>query len=126
MSRKVKFSKNWIKAKARVQQYHTRIANVRRDFLHKQSTAICQNHAIIVLEDLRVRNMSASAKGTLEVPGRNVRQKSGLNKTVLDQDWGEFDRQCQYKQDWAGGQVLRINPRNTSRICPCCGHVIYR
>ena len=123
MSRKVKFSKNWIKAKARVQRYHTRIANVRRDFLHKQSTAISQNHAIIVLEDLKVKNMSASAKGTLEVPGRNVRQKSGLNKAILDQGWGEFDRQCQYKQEWRGGMVLRINPKNTSRTCPCCGHV---
>lgn len=123
MSRKIKFSRNWVKAKAKVQRYHARIANVRRDFLHKQSTAISQNHAIIVLEDLRVKNLSASAQGTVAAPGRKVRQKSGLNKAILDQGWGEFDRQCQYKQDWRGGQVLRINPKNTSRTCPCCGHV---
>jgi putative transposase len=123
LSRRVKFSKNWIKAKARVQQLHTRIANVRRDFLHKQSTAISQNHAIIVLEDLQVKNMSASAAGTLEVPGKRVRQKSGLNKSILDQGWGQFRRQCQYKQDWQGGLVIVVPPQNTSRTCPCCGHV---
>lgn len=123
MSRKVKFSKNWMKAKARVQTIHTRIANVRRDFLHQQSTAISKNHAIIVLEDLKVKNMSASAKGTLDTPGKRVRQKSGLNKAILDQGWGEFRRQCQYKQDWRGGFVIAIPPHNTSRTCPCCGHV---
>ncbi|WP_298727726.1 transposase, partial [uncultured Ferrovibrio sp.] len=79
LSRKVKFSNNWKKAKARVQRIHSRIGNARRDFLHKTSTAISQNHAMVCIEDLQVRNMSRSAAGTTEQPGRNVRAKSGLN-----------------------------------------------
>ncbi len=123
MSRKTKFSNNWKKAKAKVQKLHTRIANVRRDFLHKTTTTISQNHAMVCIEDLQVRNMSKSAAGSAEAPGRNVEAKSGLNKSILDQGWFEFRRQLVYKQAWRGGQVVAVNPRNTSRTCPCCGHV---
>lgn len=123
MSRKTKFSNNWKQAKAKVQKIHSRIANVRRDFLHKCSTTISQNHAIVCIEDLQVRNMSKSAAGSSEAPGKNVRAKSGLNKSILDQGWFEFRRQLEYKQGWRGGDVLAVPPRNTSRTCPCCGHV---
>ena len=123
MSRKTKFSTNWKKAKARVQKLHTRITNVRRDFLHKTSTTISQSHAIVCIEDLQVRNMSKSAAGSSEAPGRNVKAKSGLNKSILDQGWFEFRRQLEYKQAWRGGEVLAVPPKNTSRTCPCCGHV---
>ncbi|SEL65385.1 RNA-guided endonuclease InsQ/TnpB family protein [Ectothiorhodospira marina] len=123
MSRKVKFSNNWKKAKARIQRIHTRIGHARRDFLHKTSTAISQNHAVVVIEDLQVRNMSKSAAGTVDLPGRNVRAKSGLNRSILDQGWAEFRRQLEYKQTWRGGMVIAVNPRNTSRMCPACGHV---
>jgi putative transposase len=123
MARKQKFSQNWKKAKARIQHTHTRIANVRRDFLHKTSTTISQNHAIVVLEDLQVRNMSKSAMGTREVPGRNVAAKAGLNKSILDQGWAEFRRQLAYKLAWQGGELILVSPQNTSRTCPACGHV---
>ncbi|MHB1943507.1 MAG: RNA-guided endonuclease InsQ/TnpB family protein, partial [Acidiferrobacteraceae bacterium] len=123
MSRKQKFSNHWKKAKNRVQKIHTRIANVRRDFLHKATTTISQNHAIVVIEDLPVRNMSRSAAGNAEQPGRNVRAKSGLNKSILDQGWFEFRRQLEYKQAWLGGEVLAVPPHHTSRTCPACGHV---
>ena len=63
MSRKVKFSSNWRKAKARVQRIHARIGNARRNFLHKTTTTISQNHAMVCIEDLQVRNMSKSAAG---------------------------------------------------------------
>ncbi len=123
MSRKQKFSNNWKKAKAEVQKIHTRITNVRRDFLHKATTTISQNHAIVCVEDLQVRNMSKSAAGSSDSPGRNVRAKSGLNKSILDQGWFEFRRQLEYKQAWLGGEVLAVPPRNTSRTCPACGYV---
>lgn len=123
MSRKTKFSSNWKKAKARVQKIHTRIANARRDFLHKTTTTICKNHAIVCIEDLQVRNMSKSAAGSSDSPGRNVKAKSGLNKSILDQGWFEFRRQLEYKQVWLGGDVLAVPARNTSRTCPACGHV---
>lgn len=123
MRRKVKFSRNWHKDKARVQRLHARIANARRDALHKASTAISKNHAMVCIEDLLVRNMSRSAAGTAEAPGRNVRAKSGLNKAILDQGWAEFRRQLDYKLQWNGGWLVAVPPHNTSRTCPACGHV---
>ncbi|WP_213457869.1 RNA-guided endonuclease TnpB family protein [Thiocapsa sp.] len=123
MSRKTKFGRNWMKAKAKVQRIHTKIANARRDDLHKTTTTISQNHAMVCIEDLQVRNMSASAAGTVEAPGTNVRAKSGLNKAILDQGWFEFRRQLDYKTAWSGGHLVAVPPQNTSRTCPCCGHI---
>ena len=91
--------------------------------LHKVSTTISKNHAMIVIEDLQVANMSKSAAGTVSQPGRNVRAKSGLNRAILDQGWFELRRQLEYKQAWRGGQVLAINPAYTSQKCACCGHI---
>ncbi|MDO8827987.1 MULTISPECIES: transposase [Gammaproteobacteria] len=123
MSRKKKFSNNWKKAKAKVQKIHAHIGNARRDYLHKATTTISQNHTMVCIEDLQVRNMSKSASGTTETPGRNVKAKSGLNKAILDQGWYEFRRQLDYKLAWNGGQLVAVPPQNTSRKCPCCGHV---
>jgi len=123
LSRKVKFSNNGKKAKARLQRIHSRIGNVRRDFLHKTSTTISKNHAMVCIEDLPVRNMSKSAAGTIEQPARTVSAKSGLNKSILDQGWFEFRRQLDYKLAWLGGWLVAVPPQNTSRTCPCCGHV---
>lgn len=123
MSRKTKFSNNWKKAKARVQRIHFRIGNARRDYLHKATTTISKNHAMVCIEDLQVRNMSKSAAGTTEQPGKHVRAKSGLNKAILDQGWFEFRRQLDYKLAWAGGHLIVVPPQNTSRTCPACGHV---
>ena len=83
MRRKVKFSRNWKKAKAKVQKIHTCIANARKDFLHKATTTISQNHALVCIEDLQVRKMSRSSKGNSEQHGKMVRQKSGLNRAIL-------------------------------------------
>ena len=125
LSRKQKFSNNWHKQKARIQKIHAKIAFARRDRLHWCSHQISKNHAIIVMEDLKVSNMSKSASGDIANPGRNVKAKSGLNKSILDQGWSEFRRQLMYKQQWRGGDVLVVNPKNTSRTCPVeiCGHV---
>ncbi|MFT4100339.1 MAG: RNA-guided endonuclease TnpB family protein [Burkholderiaceae bacterium] len=123
MSRKTRFSSNWKKAKARIQRIHSRIGNARRDYLHKATTTISQNHAMVCIEDLRVRSMSRSAAGTADAPGRNVRAKSGLNKSILDQGWFEFRRQLDYKLACNGGILVPVPARNTSRACPCCGHV---
>ena len=123
MAHKQKFSHNWKKAKAKVQKIHTQIANARRDFLHKATTTISQNHAVVFIEDLQVRNMSQSAAGMVENPGKNVAQKSGLNKAILDQGWGDFRRQLGYKMTWNGGMLFAVPPHHTSQTCPCCGHI---
>lgn len=122
LSRKVKFSANWQKQKRKIQRLHTHIANIRKDYLHKTTTEISKNHAMIVIEDLKVSNMSKSAKGTTEQHGRNVKAKSGLNRSILDQGWYEMRRQLEYKQFWRGGQVLAVPPAYTSQKCACCGH----
>ncbi|TLF44329.1 IS200/IS605 family element transposase accessory protein TnpB, partial [Halomonas urmiana] len=123
LSRKTKFSRNRKKAKARVQEIQARIANARRDYLHKASATISKKHALVVLEDLQVGNMSRSARGSVEQPGQNVRAKSGLNRSILDQGWYEFRRQLDYKLAWRGAHLVVVPPHNTSRTCPECGHV---
>ena len=123
MAHKQKFSNNWKKAKAKVQKIHIQIANARRDFLHKATTTLSQNHALVFIEDLQVGNMSKSAAGTAENPGKNVAQKSDLNKAILDQGWGEFRRQLDYKLAWKGGMLFAVPPHYTSQECPECHHV---
>jgi putative transposase len=123
LSRKVRFSSNWKKQKGHIQRIHVRIANVRRDYLHKASATISKNHALVCVEDLKVRNMSKSATGTPGHPGKDVRAESGLNKAILDQGWAEFRRQPDYKLDWRGGRLIAVPPQHTSQTCPCRGHV---
>lgn len=123
LAKKVKFSANWKKQKAKIQKLHSRIANCRNDYLHKASSLISQNHAMIVIEDLRVGNMSKSAKGDAENHGKNVKAKSGLNKSILDQGWYEFRRQLEYKQYWKGGLLIAVPAHYTSQTCPSCQHV---
>ena len=122
LSRKRRGSENWKKQKRKISKLHHTIANVRSDFLHKLSTDISKNHAKVYVEGLQVRNMSASAKGTIEEPGRSVKAKSGLNKSILDQGWFEFRRQLDYKLFWRGGMLVEVNPRHTSQRCSSCGH----
>ena len=122
LARKIKFSKNFYKLKTKITALHIKIANTRRDHTHKTTTLIAKNHGLVVLEDLNVKGMIASAKGTIDEPGRNVRQKSGLNCVILDAGWGEFRRQLEYKVGWANGIVVAVNPRNTSRKCSVCSH----
>jgi putative transposase len=119
----VKYSSNWKKQQRRIAQLDIRIANCRHDFLHQLSTETSKNHAVIVIEDLQVRNMSRSARGSVEEPGHHVAQKSGLNKAILDQGWGTFRRMLEYKQGWRGGELIAVNPRYTSQECPECHHI---
>ena len=122
VSRKKKGSGNRRKAVARLGALHRRIAHQRSDWLHKLTTDLANQHPVIALEDLHIKNMAASAAGTVEVPGRNVRAKAGLNRSILDAAWGEFARQLSYKLEWRGGRVVLVNPAYTSRTCRVCGH----
>lgn len=122
LKNKVRFSQNWQKLKAKIAKLHHKIANIRKNYLHQISSSISKNHAIVYVEDLQVANMSKSAKGNAEQYGKNVKQKSGLNRAILDQSWFEFRRQLDYKLAWNGGHLIAVPPQNTSRCCPCCGH----
>ena len=123
LSRKKKGSKNRAKARKTLARLHRKIADKRLDFLHKVSTTICKSHAVVVLEDLNVAKMSASARGTQESPGKNVRQKAGLNRSILRQGWSTFRTLLDYKTRWAGGILLLVPPEYTSQRCAVCGHV---
>ncbi|MBD3315185.1 MAG: IS200/IS605 family element transposase accessory protein TnpB [Chitinivibrionales bacterium] len=123
LARKKKFSKNWRKERAKLSALGSHMANVRRDALHKASTTLAKNHGSIVLEDLRTRNMTRRAKGSIEVPGKNVAAKSGLNRAILDQGWHAFQTMLVYKANWHGGKVILVAPHHTSQTCSACGNV---
>lgn len=124
MAKKVKFSANWKKAKRRVQKIHEKISNVRKDRIHWVTTFLSTTYSEIYIEELRVKNMSKSASGTTENPGRNVAQKKGLNREILDQGWSELRRQLAYKQDWSGSILQAVPAPYTSQKCSNsqCGH----
>jgi putative transposase len=123
LSRKRRGSSNRRKAIRRVAMIHRRVANARKDFLHKHSTAIAKNHGTVVVEALKVRNMSASAKGTTAEPGKMVRQKAGLNRAILDQGWGGFRIMLNYKLADRGGKLIEVPAAYTSQTCAECGVV---
>jgi putative transposase len=124
LARKQKGSQRWHKQRQRVARLHGRVHDARQDFLHKQTTALVQANGVIAIEDLNVHGMSASAKGTTEAPGKQVRQKAGLNQSILDASFSEIRRQLDYKCHWHG-RVLLVTDRfaPTSKTCSGCGAV---
>jgi putative transposase len=84
---------------------------------------IVKNHAVIVIEDLKIANMTASAKGSIESPGRNVRQKAGRNRSLLDVSPGQIRLMLGYKAGWYGSRVIVVDPAYTSQQCSGCGKV---
>jgi putative transposase len=123
MARRVELSKNWVKAKDRADSVRRKVKNIRKDFIHKATTMISKNHAVIVIEDLAVSNLVRSASRTKDNPGHNVKQKAALNRAILDQGWAETRRQLEYKAKWLGGSVIAVPPQRTSQTCPKCGYV---
>src|SRR6266702_2070883 len=103
-----------------IARLHARETDRRKDWAEKASTDIARRFDVIRIEDLRIRNMTRSGKGTLENPGRNVRQKSGLNREILRSGWGLLVRRLEEK---AASRVEKIKPAFTSQRCSACGHV---
>lgn len=123
LARKEKFSHHWQKLRLKIARLHAHIADIRNDFLNKLTSKLSNNHAGIVLEDLQVSAMSRSAKGTSDSPGRNVKAKSGLNRSILDQGWYAFREKLAYKLQWLGKPLILVAPKNTSLTCASCGHI---
>jgi putative transposase len=123
LARKQKGSKKRQKAKMRVARIQAKIARTRKDYLHKVSTDIAKNHGGVVLEKLNIRNMVRSARGTAQKPGRRVRAKAGLNRSILDQGWGMFGQFLGWKLSERGGAVGEVVAKNSSRECFVCGLV---
>lgn len=106
-----KRSKRAKKAKTLLAKRSRRLANRRKDRNHKITAKLVRDHAVIITEDLSIANMTATAKGTAEEPGKNVAQKAGLNRAILDTAPGGWLSLLTSKAEEAGGRVILVDPR---------------
>lgn len=121
LAKQVKFSNNWSKTKRKLSKLYEKIANQRKDFLHKTSAQIVTSYSIIGIEDkLDIKRMTKSAKGTIDKPGKNVQQKANLNRAILEAGISMFASMMKYKAEEAGTVVIEVNKNNTSRECSVC------
>ena len=123
LARSKRGSNRRAKALRRCAKLSARRARIRRAWQHKAALSIARRYGTVVLEDLKVRNMTASAKGTIAQPGRNVRAKAGLNRSILNQGWGAFETILGYKLEERGGTLVKVNPAYTSQTCSECGTI---
>ena len=123
LSRLRRGSRRRERQKRRLAALRRRAARRRAALAHRATTEITRRFGLIALEDLRLRNMTASAAGTAEEPGRNVRAKAGLNRAILNVAPATIRAQIDYKAARTGALVVAVDPKNTSRTCPACGHV---
>jgi putative transposase len=107
------------RVKRAVAQLHARETDRRKDWVEKASTDITRRFDLIRVERLKIMNMTRSAKGTRDNPGRNVRAKTGLNREILRSGWGLLVRRLEEK---APGRLEQIEPAYTSQTCSGCGH----
>ena len=145
-ARKRKGSLRFKRLGRRIARLHERIGNLRRDFVHKETTRLVQQCAVLATEKLAPKNMSRSAKGTVDAPGRRVRQKAGLNREILSAAFGMAHPMLAYKAEEAGTRLHLSDTRQLKpsqrcsacwelvpktlaermHVCPHCGHVMPR
>lgn len=118
-----KASKNWLKQKQKIGKLHRHIADKRRNYTEVVSKDLASRFQTVAIEDLKIKNMTASAKGDAKSPGKNVAQKSGLNRSILNGGFYQFRTRLEAKAKARGGQVIAVDPRYTSQTCPACGYV---
>ena len=127
LSRKQRGSHRREKARKAVAKVHRKIRNQRRDFQHKEAKKLVQEHQTIVFEELQIANISKRAKPKQDENGtylpNGASAKSGLNKSILDAGWGQFQQIVTSKAEWAGRTVLLVDPKYTSQVCSQCGTV---
>jgi putative transposase len=97
------------------------MARIRKDWNHKASLSIAQRFGAVAIEALRISNMTASAKGDTANHGKNVAQKAGLNRSILNQGWFQFETLLAYKLEERGGDLVSVDPAYTSQTCSACG-----
>lgn len=122
LSRKQKGSRNRQKAQRKLARAHAHIADSRNDYLHKLSSTLINENQVIVVEDLQVKAMMSSARGSVDKPGKNVRQKTGMNRAVADVGWSELRSMLEYKAAWYGRELIVIDKWFPStQLCSACG-----
>ena len=108
---------------AQIAALRAREARRREDWLHKTTTDLAKSHGLVVVENLRIANMTRSAHGTIQRPGRNVRAKAALNRSILAMAWGGAERMLAYKCPLFGGTLVKVDPCNSSIECAMCTYV---
>lgn len=124
LARQKKGSKRRNKTKSRIARLYSKQTNIKKDFAHKTTHALVNktDKSIFILENLNTKNMTKSAKGTKEKPGKKVRQKSGLNREILSVGWHRIETYLSYKAVKAGKIVFKVSPNHTSQECSSCGY----
>ena len=124
LSRSKKGSSNREKIKETISTLHKKISNKRENLLHNESRKLVNEYDLICMEDLNVKGMTKSSKGTIEKPGKKVKQKSGLNRSLSDVSLGSFVRMIDYKAKFDGKHTVKIDRfYPSSKTCNCCGTI---
>ena len=131
LARKKRGSKRRRKAAQRVGKAHRHIRNQRRDFHHQAGRKLVTTYQTIVFEKLQPANMSKRPKpkqdeATGQYLPNGASAKAGLNKSILDADWGQFQQICESKAACAGSRVLFVSPKYTSQRCSGCGAMVQK
>jgi len=114
-------SNSYVKLRNKINKLHRKIRNQRMHELHELSAQLVNEYDIIVVEDLKLKNMTKSSKGTEDNPGKNVKQKTGLNRNLLTNALGTLFRLIEYKSNWYGKTFIKVDPKYTSQTCSRCG-----
>lgn len=125
LARRQKGSRRRQKTKLLIARLSEKQSHIRKDMAHQITRRIVNDEVkqVFILEDLKIKNMTASAAGTIEDPGRNVAQKSGLNREILNVNWGMIDIFLTYKALRQGKIVFKTNPQHSSQECAHCSHI---
>jgi putative transposase len=113
-------SKRRAKTKLAIAKLRARETDRRQDWVEKASTDLARRFDVIRVENLDIKSMTRSSRGTIEQPGHNVRAKAGLNRRILASGWGMLAERLEVK---APGRIERVNPAYTSQGCSACGHI---
>lgn len=120
---KIEHSNRMQRTQKRLAKIDRHNRNYRADWQRYAALRLVRESEIIVVEALTIRNMTASAAGTVEKPGRGVRAKAGLNRAILGRGWGTMRQRLKSKAEEFGGEIIEVNPAYTSQTCPECDHV---
>jgi putative transposase len=123
LARRAKGSRNRAKARLRVARLQAKFASRRKDALHKATTTIVKNHGVVVIEDLKVREMTKTGRGTVEIPGTLVQKRANENRSLLDVSPRMIRTMLEYKAPWFGSRIIVVDPAETSQCCNACGSV---
>lgn len=123
LSRRKRGSRHYAQARARLAKLTARLARIRAHVAHELSRNLVGRFGMIAIEDLKIRAMTRSARGTVEAPGQNVAQKAGLNRSILGIGWYALERMLAYKLEETGGTLVKVPAAYTSQTCATCGHV---